>query len=48
MKKIIKDYFTFTAKDRIAVFVILFLLVAFTVLPKFYGVKQLRKRRIQP
>ncbi|MBP9213009.1 MAG: helix-hairpin-helix domain-containing protein [Chitinophagaceae bacterium] len=44
MKKIIKDYFTFTAKDRIAVFVILFLLVAFTVLPKFYGVKQLPQK----
>ncbi len=40
MKKIIKDYFSFSKKERIAVFIVLLLGGGFMVLPHFFGIKK--------
>jgi competence ComEA-like helix-hairpin-helix protein len=40
MKKIIKDYFTFTKKERVAVIVLLVLMAAFFVLPGLFKRKE--------
>ncbi len=39
MKRIIKDYFTFGKKERVAVIILLLLMAAFIVAPYFYAVK---------
>lgn len=40
MKKIIKDYFTFSKTDRIAVIILLLLMAVFLWLPNFFSVKK--------
>ena len=40
MKKIFKDYFTFSKRDRIAVIIILFIIGVFAILPYFFSVKK--------
>lgn len=40
MKKIWKDYFTFSKRDRIAIIIILLVIIIFIFLPQFFGVKK--------
>ncbi len=40
MKKIWKDYFTFSKRDRIAIIIILLVIILFIFLPQFFGVKK--------
>lgn len=40
MKRIIKDYFTFSKKERVAVIILLLLIISFIVLPDFFPGKK--------
>lgn len=40
MKRIIRDYFSFTKKERIAVFALIILIIVFVFLPNFFEVKK--------